>query len=101
VRLEGGCGGRGAMWREGVKFLCVSEVSGLLLPPRFSLARPQRSLWTGDGLGASNTVLGCVGRKEALGRATGNEKNSGAPQKPLEDDVRDAPKVQQLKRGGS
>jgi hypothetical protein len=51
-------------------------------PARFLLcsARPKHPLWSGDGFGASDTVLDRDGRKEALKRVTGAEKISGAPQ---------------------
>jgi hypothetical protein len=37
----------------------------------------------GDGLGASDAVLGRVGPKMPLGRTTGGGKASGVPQIPL------------------
>lgn len=83
------CGGRGAMWRErGSNFYVSLTRRARVSSSRFSLcpARPDRPLWTGDGLGASDTVLGLAGRKEPLGRAAGNENLSGAPQIPLGDE---------------
>jgi hypothetical protein len=45
-------------------------------PFRFSLclARPERSLWSGDSLGASDTRLDRVGQKGHFERATGPKK---------------------------
>jgi hypothetical protein len=61
-------------------------------PPCFSLfpVFPVRPLWSGDGLGAPDTVLDRAGRKEALGDAAGNENLSDAPQIPLGDALGDA-----------
>jgi hypothetical protein len=43
-------------------------------PPCFSLclACPERPLWSGDGLEASDTVSGRAGQKEALADRAGN-----------------------------
>jgi hypothetical protein len=46
-------------------------------------ACPENPLWSGDGLGASDTGLGCARRKGPLGRAAGNKILSDAPQIPL------------------
>jgi hypothetical protein len=43
-----------------------------------------------DGLGEPYTVLGRAGRKEALGRATGTQNISYAPQNPLENALKEA-----------
>jgi hypothetical protein len=54
-------------------------------PPRFSLCQacPKRPLWSGDGLGAPDTVSGRAGQNTALGDAAENVFSSGAPQIPL------------------
>jgi hypothetical protein len=61
-------------------------------PPRFSLCSTcsGRPMWTGDGFGALDTVLGRAGRKEVLGHAAGNKKMSGVPKKLLGDTLGDA-----------
>jgi hypothetical protein len=76
-----GCGGRDVMWREGVKFLCVADVSGPQLPDSLLIVSgaPERPLWTEDRLRAPDTVLGRAGWNAALGRAAGNEKLSDGP----------------------
>jgi hypothetical protein len=55
-------------------------------PHRFSLcpASTERPLWSGNGLGAMDTVFDRAGRKEALGRAAGFKILSGASQILLE-----------------
>jgi hypothetical protein len=47
-------------------------------------------MWSEDGLGTPDSVLGRAGWKDALRRLTGDENMFVAPQKPLEDATRDA-----------
>jgi hypothetical protein len=69
-------GGRAATWRErGSSFYVSLTRQTCVFSPRFSLcpARPERPLGSGDMLGASDTVLDCVGQKEALRHVARNE----------------------------
>jgi hypothetical protein len=56
----------------------------------FHLTPQKRPLCSGDGFWAPDTVLGCVGPKKALGRATGDGETSGVPQIDLGDPAGDA-----------
>jgi hypothetical protein len=54
------------------------------------LARPQRALWSGDGLGAQDTLLGYAGPKNSLGHAGLGVFLSDVPQQPLLNGLKDA-----------
>jgi hypothetical protein len=64
------------MWRDWLNFNVSMTRRPRHSPPRFSLypARPECPLWSGDGLGASGTILGRAGQKERSGRGNGAKK---------------------------
>jgi hypothetical protein len=72
VAGEARCGGRLITFL--LNFLHVSmmhRARNSRLVSALCLARPKRPLWSGDDLGAPDTVLGHAGWKRTLGRANG------------------------------